>query len=297
MWMLAAFAALGAGLLLTSLTEDDDEATVAETDDIPPETETGPETGVIIDFDGSALLQGSAGDDSLADDPDYALEPDIINFLGGDDTASLDPAAGSADITVNGGDGDDVLSTTAIGVVLNGDGGDDTLSGVGSVALSGGDGDDTLTADLSAQLNDAVGTADGGDGNDQINIISEIGAPNPDYSSVFASGGNGNDDFIVDLHLSEFQPAGPNDATAPEIHSHSGVIIRDFTPGEDTLLIEVTPDPDEEDRTLENVEIAGSGDQILLSFAATADAPQTTTSIRLDGVTGLTMDDFAVVMA
>jgi len=110
-------------------------------------------------------------------------------------------------------------------------------------------------------------------------------------------GGDGIDDFVVDLHLSDFQPVGTDDATASEIHSHSGVVIRSFNPGENTLLIEITSEPGEEDRTLESVEIADSGDRILLTFAATADAPQTTTSIRVDGVTDLTMDDFAVVMA
>ncbi|MBB5514365.1 hypothetical protein FHS89_000363 [Rubricella aquisinus] len=62
----------------------------------PPQEEDGQE----IRFDGSDVLNGTEGNDTLPAGQDATLEPDQINLLGGNDTAHIEM---TSPVTVSGG--------------------------------------------------------------------------------------------------------------------------------------------------------------------------------------------------
>lgn len=134
---------------------------------------------------------------------DKTLTPQ--NLTAGNDTASGD--------WLNGGDGDDVLNGSALGVpaILNGGNGNDTLTGSRTAdLLIGGAGNDRFNTSLS----DAAATMSGGEGIDTYGMdyaVSERGyGPliNGEKVIVDFTAGNGGD--VLDLQMLTFTMLGYN---------------------------------------------------------------------------------------
>jgi Ca2+-binding RTX toxin-like protein len=117
---------------------------------------------------GSITINGGAGDDTIADLPQYAAN---VSGGNGDDTITVHPNfGGSAD--VHGNEGNDRITAISASGVVRGDANNDVItlstmvnppSGPPSAAY-GGVGSDTIIASGGT----AVGLLDGGDGNDRI---------------------------------------------------------------------------------------------------------------------------------
>jgi Ca2+-binding RTX toxin-like protein len=140
----------------------------------------GPGDDTIIWFngDGSDIVEGGDGNDTQRFDGNVAAADDmdavpgavvgrvlftraagninmdigttenlLVNSLGGNDDVTLGVGLnGLILITINGGDGDDIIRGGDGPDVLNGDAGNDTITGgAGLDVLNGGDGNDTLT--------------------------------------------------------------------------------------------------------------------------------------------------------
>jgi Ca2+-binding RTX toxin-like protein len=82
----------------------------------------------------------------------------IINALAGDDVVEASGlAAGAASLTVNGGDGNDVLIGSDGADTLKGGGGDDVLiGGAGLDILDGGPGDNVVIQSLIASFDQSI---------------------------------------------------------------------------------------------------------------------------------------------
>ncbi|MCX7418660.1 MAG: Ig-like domain-containing protein [Planctomycetia bacterium] len=134
----------------------------------------------------------------------------VINTLAGNDTVTLGNLNGvvAMQLTVNGGDGNDLLDATGavIGTVrlaLNGNDGNDSLNGsLGNDSLNGGAGNDVIAGNAG---NDVI---QGGDGNDLIGgglgddvISGGDGADviNGQQGNDNLNGGNGNDTLKGDV--------------------------------------------------------------------------------------------------
>ncbi|WP_022704591.1 calcium-binding protein [Pseudorhodobacter ferrugineus] len=258
-----------------------------DTSDSAPQTE---ETAENLTFDGSETLEGTEGNDTLAAGQDEDLAPETVNLLGGDDTAVIDLPF---DITVNGGDGDDTLSSTTVGNTLNGDAGNDTLTGIDATNLYGGAGDDHLIFNSDVELNDSVARIDGGDGDDQIDVFADAGVNTFDRGGAIILGGNGSDDFNVILDLQNSQESSNSLST-------SVARINDFNPDEDSIRIEIerndaTADRDivvELDQTEENGSFTS---QITLTFAETLVATQAMATITIISNAAFTLDEIQLV--
>lgn len=252
------------------------------------------EEGVELEFDGEDILTGTDGDDTLSTAQDSSLSPSTIDLLDGDDTAEIDLPFG---ITVNGGAGDDVLSSTTVGNQLNGDEGDDTLYGNDGNFLYGGEGDDTITFDGDVYFHDAVARVEGGEGDDTINIIAHAGddASQSDRGGVIAIGGEGEDTFNItlDLHntLDDLSD-GPDHVRAAN--------LQDFDPSEDAIVIEVERDEDTQDRPVElafeqnansNAIDAAYLATVTLTFAATDNANEATATVTIYSDIEFTLGD------
>lgn len=167
---------------------------------------------VVRDAEGN-ITDDNFDDDIVIDDYTHA-----VYALGGDDTVSFAEGAATADrdMLINAGDGDDVVTA--------GEGDDSILGGLGNDVISGGGGTDEI---------------DGGYGNDEINSL-DLGVPEG-ADTIFGgfgndtltgddgdllNGGDGNDDFIIDMN----DPAG------------QAISIGDFNPATETLTGEVALD-------------------------------------------------------
>jgi Ca2+-binding RTX toxin-like protein len=137
---------------------------------------------------------------------------EIIDMGNGDDVVDLTSRRYSyGDVTVRGGEGNDVLWTSSGNDKLYGDAGSDRLDGgAGKDYLSGGTGDDTLSGGY------MVDVLQGGSGKDYLKDIS------PTASSVL-DGGSGNDVledragkslFVGGLGDDELRLGGGNDVIA-----------------------------------------------------------------------------------
>ncbi|RUS63471.1 hypothetical protein EGN72_04350 [Pseudorhodobacter sp. E13] len=272
---------LGAAILGTVVFDvfGKDDSNDTDTDPTPVE-----EPGEALHFDGSGTLEGTEGDDTLAAGQDPDLAPETINLFGGDDTATIDVPF---DITVNGGAGDDTLTSTNVGNTLNGGDGDDRLSGIDATSMYGGAGNDHITFDSDVELNDSVARIDGGAGDDRIEVFADAGVNTADRGGAFITGGSGSDEFNVVLDLQNSQ----DDA---QILDTQIARIGDFDPNEDSLRIEIERNDATADRgvvvELEQTEVDGTyTSQITLTFAETAAATEAvaTLTVLSDGPFGL----------
>lgn len=129
------------------------------------------------------VIDGGLGDDYIEagfyfDDSGPSTSGLVVNGGDGDDTLSSD-GIGSE---FNGGDGNDLIDV-AVNDTVNGGTGNDTISSNGGAVVDGGTGDDVLTGDLGD-------THFGGAGNDVLSGASSM------------SGGDGNDTISGDYELS-----------------------------------------------------------------------------------------------
>ncbi len=167
-------------------------------------------SGSSIHLAASAIvLPGGAGNDSL----EGGNGNDILTGLDGND--SIGGGNGNDHLygnmgadTVSGGDGDDLVGGGKDNDVLAGDGGDDTLrGGLGNDMLAGGAGNDLF---YGGKGNDSL---DGGTGDDRLYGL---------RGNDVLTGGDGADTFVFNAPLD----AAENVDT-----------ITDFQPGEDTLCL------------------------------------------------------------
>ena len=178
----------------------DEEGTTGETsqEDIEPIPSDPVVTGRDLSFDGSTVLEGTAGDDTIAAGQDSDLAPQEIRLQGGDDIAIIEDQIGGG---VYGGAGDDTLTSTEYGNALHGGAGDDILSGVGGNVMSGGVGNDQISLDMNAQPGPDAFRINGGEGDDAIKVQADVGMDTPDRSGANFIGGEGEDAYEFDLTL------------------------------------------------------------------------------------------------
>jgi Ca2+-binding RTX toxin-like protein len=186
----------------------------------PPEPEPEPEPEPVnqLVYDGSPTLVGTDGDDRLVylgfTPKNFTLmtQTEVIDSGLGDDYIEAgfflndNDFASTSGLIINGGDGDDTLSSNGIGSefnsgdgndlidvavndTVNGGSGNDTISSTGGAVVDGGTGDDALIG----QYND---TQFGGAGNNVLSGASSMsGGDGNDTISGFyeLSGGDGDD--------------------------------------------------------------------------------------------------------
>ena len=146
--------------------------------------------------------------------------------------------------TTNGGAGNDTISfENDEGGIANGDAGDDVLSGGIGAQLNGGAGNDEINFDTFDGAGDyGFSGASGGAGDDAILVKHELGWDNSyDTSPTTVTGDEGADDFILELidgvETGDDGFEGTLDQTSGDI---AQVYIEDFSPDEDTLVIDVS---------------------------------------------------------
>lgn len=259
--------------------------------------QTPEETGEELSYDGSNLLEGTEGDDTLPSGQDRSLAPDTIHLLGGNDTAFVEVN----DITtVSGGDGDDSITATGVLNTLEGDAGNDTLTADDSNRILGGEGDDVLNFTHGSYDQGEEGVVNGGEGDDTINLradalIDSEGLNN--FGGVDIIGGEGADEINI---IYELNGVDENRVSADDSITRGFVSISAFTPGEDSLTLEVEIDPAAEvrDVTAELDQTAEGGaytSVITLTFAATDDTPETTNILTVMSAAPFTLDDIQLV--
>ena len=290
-------AALG-GAALTALIyewDDDDNESSETAEEDTPEDPPSADPGQMLSYTGAPVLEGGDGDDTLPAGQDSDLAPGTINLLGGNDSAVVEDPFG---ITVNGGDGDDQLSSTAVGNTLIGGEGNDTLSGIDATNMDGGAGDDEITFEHYTELNSTTASITGGEGNDLIRIEGIAGQDQPDAGGAIIEGGDGSDQFEVVLDLVNSETDLAND---DGILESTLARISDFDPAEDTVLIQIDRSEETEDREVEigfeQTETADGGytTELTLTFAATPSASQAVSTMYIESDTAFTLDDIELV--
>lgn len=246
-----------------------------------------------LEYDGSEVLEGTEGDDTLPAGQDEDLAPREINLLGGDDTAVVEQASG---MTVSGGDGDDTLTSTTVDNNLYGDAGDDTLTGMDATSMYGGAGDDVITWNGNFEHNSSTSQIDGGDGDDIVNIVADAGTDEPDRGGAIITGGTGSDAFNINLDLKNSRTDYDDDGTL----TSSVARIDDFDPVEDSLVINIERDVETEDReamvefTQTEQDDGVYTTELLLRFAATESAREAVTVINFRTSAPFSLDDIEI---
>ncbi|SEK39214.1 hypothetical protein SAMN05421666_1597 [Roseovarius nanhaiticus] len=262
-------------------------------------------------------LNGAGGDDILE------TARDDVTLLGGAGNDTLESSG--ANTIIDGGAGDDVV--TARGATVTGGEGDDRIT-ITSGAATGGAGDDRLVsfgmgtsllqggagAD-SLSVSGAGSEAFGGSGNDFIgtsNGAAGFGGAGDDRmqvdSGTRADGGAGNDVFTV---WNQFRdPDGPATVTTGDGADTINALVRNAARGEaDDIYLRVTDfDPAEDllevgsfqtGNRVDDVEINeaadGSHTDIRVSYTALSGLPPGIAVIRLEGTTGVSAANIAIV--
>ena len=147
----------------------------------------------------------------------------------------------------------------------------------GALMIDMGNGDDTAT------LGDGfVGSIDGGAGDDLISVVGSYDSALP---AVTVMGGDGADRLDIGLSTS-LGTAGD----APIVH------VADFDPDEDVLRFTYDADGPGQFESLDIVEAAdGSYSDVILSYSQDGSTELAVSVVRLEGVTGLTEEDFTVL--
>ena len=283
MTALSLLALLGIAVLIPAFTSDSDDAEDAPNELVAPETPvTSPDTPPVTD----TPLQPEPSDTTV------------------EGTAQADTLRGDTGQAVNAGAGNDTLSSTGNNLgrfgldTLRGLAGDDVLIHIaadssGPLVLEGGDGNDTLTANEVEFGNQT--TLNGGAGDDvlQTDIFTFSGGPNGSFDTFITGEGadrieisylnvSGVESAEVGLlgRVTDFDPEEDVIAVDPRW------LIREIEEGESTAfaqLVTLREDPD------------GAFTDLEFTYTSQATQAQFSGIIRLEGLTGLTEDDIAVV--
>jgi hypothetical protein len=262
-------------------------------------------------------LEGTDGDDTLTMD-DTETTPDmrgsLLDLGAGDD---LSDGTGTGLFgAVHGGDGNDTITgpdswvgpgqPNGITDGIYGDAGDDEITAVWETNVYGGDGNDTINYELPYGAADGSTAVDGGDGDDLIRIDVTANDWTNAVPAANFTGGEGADEFEVNLTA----PALPFPvAGVPEpgesYEAGTGIRMADFTPGEDTFLVTISPEDGTNfllAKTTTHSITTSDGElryfsDLTLSFSATATTPAYQTSIRFYDLQDLSMDDIRILVA
>lgn len=274
-----------------------DDPTIPTSDDLANPTDASHQ------IEGSGRLEGGDASDEIRGEDGH----DQINAGGGDDRVEGQAGndmvwAGAGDDNVRGEEGDDTLhgdlgADTLVGGAgrdsLAGCEDDDSLSGgAGNDSLNGGEGDDWLDGEDDADWlvgglgNDTLfggsggDVVDGGAGNDAISGI-ENGLQEVDFlngqngndtlavgAGDYASGGEGEDEFVLQEWMSESSVAN----------------IMDYDPSQDQLVVVYDADIHTDPVLTIEPNTGGTGQSILIDGAKVAvvnGAPISLADIRL----------------
>lgn len=320
---------LGGAALLSVMFSDSDSA------DDTPEDET-----IRLDEGDRDILTGD-GDDVIVSN--VALDgPVTVNSGAGDDLIDI-AHDGSGQSQISGGDGDDILRYDG-SAALAGGAGNDILQTTGdsSGPMEGGDGDDYLSSEASYNTmlggagNDTIevdtvyfGQYDGGDGDDTLILGFE-----PDYGDNpddFITGGDGDDLFQItntsvavadgtpadDIPDYEYRLTGGEGAdtfsvthdiqldapttSGEEIELSNSTWVHDFDPDEDVLV--VTPDENGAFRGIPAMSVETSGpdettglyeNQVVVIYSNDATGSTATWRLHVSATRALTEDDIVL---
>jgi hypothetical protein len=197
-----------------------------------------------LDNQDQVIFHGNAGDDTLVASGSASVAQITLNggdgndmVVGGDGAENLFGEAG--DDTLQGGSGRNVLD--------GGDGNDVILNGEGSIGV-GGAGDDTLTG----TINDVV---QAGDGNDLINL----------GLSTQATGGAGDDTFIANGNGANGSTSDGGDG-ADTFHGTGGNLVFHGGAGDDVMTWNMGAD------ISSNIELEGGDGNDTVSITGPQDA-------------------------
>ncbi|MDA7423145.1 calcium-binding protein [Thalassococcus lentus] len=253
---------------------------------------TGDDT---VDVVGEAVvIDGGAGNDSISL---YGIDA-VVSGGDGNDVISVESDAGEP-IVVNGGLGDDTI-TGAINVALNGGEGNDVISAIGgafagegyAAVPDGGPGDDTIRFDVLTDLSGRGSTqvALGGTGADVFELTVDEGDPDTvlDFSAAQALG-------RLDDEGNPVFGTGDYSFSDPAEVSFDTLVIRDFEPGVDSIVLEA--DPLSDDYTLSSVtvsEVTAADGSTNTEVAIRYENPglyDRIVIVILQGATGVTAED------
>ncbi|GAA6174952.1 calcium-binding protein [Sulfitobacter pacificus] len=249
---------IGLGLLASFVgIEEDDNASVVT----PPSGDPDPVEGttsndfmigtggndLLSGMDGDDALHGSAGDDTLIGGAGNDL---VIGSQGDDQLLGR-----TGDDTLWGRDGDDRMNGSFGNDVMRGDEGDDVLrGGKGDDVLLGGAGDDALIGNLGNDLIETGIGADtvyGGSGNDlitgyQLPVADGFAAGEDDLLPDELNGGSGDDTITGNDGDTVSGGLGADliRTIGFDQEEGGGVIVTDFDPVEDMLLLAVSAGPE-----------------------------------------------------
>lgn len=149
-------------------------------------SEDGDDT--IVSGGGNDLIYGAAGNDTIT--VSAGAVTDKVTVYGGKGDDTIDASAGLGTVVINGNDGADKITGTALNdTIFGGQGADSIYGGLGADLVYGDKGDDVLFVGTGA-TNGGNDSLYGGEGNDTFNLDLSNAADN---NVVIADFGNGSD--------------------------------------------------------------------------------------------------------
>ncbi len=269
---------------------------------------------------GNDVVRGRSGDDSLTGYGDA----EVWGGMGDDSIEVFSDGFGSDNAPVgHGGQGNDTMHGAGYGTRLQGDRGDDTLRIEQDAFGNGGRGDDTLRVTdfgrgLGGRGSDMIFAWDeskayggagrdyiaassavavyGGQGDDWISVSGDSYPPHGETTQAF--GGKGDDLFFMSDGAIVTGGEGADsfavlvdDVVDEDEFPISSVSITDFEQGTDRILVNV----DQPIASFTLTEVAG-GTLARIETVPVGEGPQIEgVEIYIQGVTGLTRDDFELV--
>lgn len=235
---------------------------------------------ILTGFGPFARSDDEAEEDDTPSDPPvdpvgmtFFLQDGVPNPVG---TAGNDTFTGIGQGDIFGGAGDDLFSfENGYGADVYGGDGNDTMTSGESFSLYGGAGDDSLFAYPESEGSSAYG----GDGDDTLTAFID---DSPYTVTASLAGGDGEDVFALTFETDPEHGSGPAGSAT----------ITDFTPGVDTLRIEID--------NFARAELAdmfdGSGTELRLYQyrAPDDDSAERYATVRLLGLFNVTLDDLGL---
>lgn len=283
---------MAAAVLSDGSSDDGDDVLIEdETEDPPVLTREG---DIISATEGNDRLETSDFEEI-----EDAASANTVNLLGGDDLFEhLGELNGEA--IVNGGEGNDSISSTGeFEDTLNGDAGNDTLTSSISTSSDGGVGDDILKYDHGDGLGDH-GTAiiEGGEGDDTIYVSETFGTDNLfDNSGAVVRGGNGADTILFELR-DGVTPEAAALNVGYEGEDTSLIMIADFEPQEDSLVVDITSFAAQGNLEFFDAELAENEEgtyELALSFMAEGATAPFTATLNIESESALGLQFITIV--